>query len=124
LTGRINKEESITLILDSSGVQFSHASHWYETKYNKPCKQRPWRKLHISMDPEQNMYGVEVTESNTPDILMMNSLILDETIPVVDRVIADGGYYSIGGVEGLNKQGIIPVIPPPRHSVVGTAPVI
>jgi hypothetical protein len=54
------------------------------------------------MDPEQNMYGVEVTESNIPDILMMNSLIFD-----------DGGYYSIDGVEGLNKQGITPVIPPP-----------
>jgi hypothetical protein len=113
LTGRINNGESIALILDSSGFQFSHASHWYETKYNKPCKQRPWRKLHISMDSEQNMYGVEVTESNIPDILMMNSLILDETIPEVDRVIADGGYYSIEGVEGLNTLGITQVIPPP-----------
>jgi len=118
LTHRINNGESITLILDSSGFQFSHASHWYEAKYHKPCKQRPWRKLHISMDPEQNMYCVEVTESNIPDILMMNSLIVDETMPGVDCVIADGGYYSIDGVEGLNKQGITPVIPPPRHSVV------
>lgn len=68
------------------------------------------------------MYGVEITESNTTDILMMNSLIVDETIPVVDRVIADGGYYSIDGVEGLNTQGITPVIPPPRHSVIHGKP--
>jgi hypothetical protein len=122
LTGRINNGEAITLILDSSGVQFSHASHWYERKYNKPCKQRPWRKLHISMDPEQNMYGVELTESITPDILMMNSLIFDGVGPTVDKVIADGGYYSIDGVEGLNKKGITPVIPPPRHSVVHGKP--
>jgi hypothetical protein len=122
LTGRINNGEAITLILDSSGFQFSHASHWYERKYNKPCKQRPWRKLHISMDPEQNMYGVELTEPITPDILMMNSLIFDGVGPTVDKVIADGGYYSIDGVEGLNKKGITPVIPPPRHSVVHGKP--
>ena len=53
----------------------------------------PWRKLHISMDPEHNMYGVEVTESIIPDITMMKLLMCGEGIPSVDRVIADGGYY-------------------------------
>jgi hypothetical protein len=70
------------------------------------------------MAPDHNMYGIYVTESTTPDILMMNTLIFDESIPSVDCVIADGGYYSVDGVERLNKQGITPVIPPPRHSVV------
>lgn len=118
LVGRIQNGESITLILDSSGFQFSRSSHWYETKYDKPCKQRPWRKLHVSMDPDHNMYGVHVSESTTPDILMMKPLVSDTSLPDIDTVIADGGYYSTEGVEALNARGIIPVIPPPRTSVV------
>ncbi len=93
LAVRIKNGESITLILDSSGFQWSHSSSWYETKYNKPCKQSPWRKLRISMDPEHNMYGVEVTESMIHDITMMKPLMWGDTIPSVNRVIADGGYY-------------------------------
>lgn len=91
--GRIQNGESITLILDSSGFQFSRSSHWYETKYDKPCKQRPWRKLHGSMDPDHNMDGIHVTESTTPDILMMKPLVSDTPLPDIDAVIAaDGGY--------------------------------
>lgn len=33
-------------------------------------------------------------------------------------MIADGGYYSIDGVEALSKNGITPVIPPPSHATV------
>lgn len=36
---------------------------------------------------------------------------------MIDR-IADSGYYSIDGVEDLNLNGIIPVIPPPCDVVI------
>ena len=37
LAKRIEKGESVTLIVDSTGLGFGKASHWYETKYQSPC---------------------------------------------------------------------------------------
>jgi hypothetical protein len=53
--------------MDSSGFRFDKASHWYETKYNKPCDQKPWRKLHLSMDAGMETYAVELTEQDVND---------------------------------------------------------
>jgi hypothetical protein len=43
--------------------------------------------------------------------------VLPTDIPI-DRVIADGAYYSIERGEALSRNGITPVIPPPSHAVV------
>lgn len=115
---RIARGESMTLILDSTGLCFGKASHWYETKYGKPCTHKPWRKMHLSIDPEMNMHGVEITDYQASDIEMMDSLIHADEINAVDKVIADGGYYSIEGVEELYNKGVIPAIPPPSNAVV------
>ncbi len=82
----------ISLILDSTGLRFNTASNWYETKYNKVCKNKPWQKMHISIDPAMNIHDVEITDCYTADIEMLESLI-PENISV-DRVIADGAYYK------------------------------
>ncbi len=94
------------------------ASHWYETKYGKPCTHKPWRKMHLSIDPEMNMHGVESTDYQASDIEMMDSLIQGDEIRPVGKVIADGGYYSIEGVESLYNKGIISAIPPLSNAVV------
>jgi hypothetical protein len=122
LAKRVANGESISLILDSTGLRFGKASHWYETKYGKPCTQRPWRKMHLSMDPEMNMHGVEITDYESSDIEMMDRLIPDDGSIIVDKVIADGAYYSIEGVENMSSKGITPAIPPPSHAVVHGKP--
>lgn len=48
----------------------------------------------------------------------MGTLIPDEIALLLEKVIADGGYYSKKAVEELYNQGIIPAIPPPSHAVV------
>lgn len=118
LAKRIERGESVSLILDSTGFRFGKASHWYEEKYNKPCPQKPWRKLHLSMDSDMNIHGVEITDCDVSDIEMMNNLVPDESALSVDRVMADGAYYSIEGTQRLHNKGIIPVIPPPSHAVI------
>ena len=94
LAKRIAQGESIELIFDSTGLRFGKASHWYQTKYGKPCKQIPWRKLHMSMDPQMNVHGVEITDIDVSDIEMMEALIPEEIAMLLDKVVADGGYYS------------------------------
>ena len=59
---KVRDGESIDLIVDSTGLKFGKASDWYETKYNKPCDNRPWKKLHISNDPDLNIHAIEVTD--------------------------------------------------------------
>lgn len=75
LARRIDKGESISLIFDSTGLRFGKASHWYQTKYGKPCHQKPWRKMHLSMDPEMNVHGVDITQSEVADSDVMEDLI-------------------------------------------------
>jgi uncharacterized ubiquitin-like protein YukD len=118
LSKRVANGESVAVIMDSTGFRFGKASHWYETKYAKPCKQRPWRKLHISMDPDMNIYDAEVTDLETSDIAMIEALLPGHEYQDIEKLIADGAYYSINGVESLMNKGIIPAIPPPSNAVI------
>lgn len=116
LCKRVKNGEAIELLLDSTGLTFGKASQWYETKYNKACNKKPWKKMHISSDPDLNIHAIEITDYDVGDIEMLNQLI-PETIKV-SKVIGDRAYYSISGTEELNEKGITPVIPPPSHAVV------
>ncbi len=116
LKKKLEAGEDVSLILDATGLRFGRSSHWYETKYNKACKNRPWSKMHLSMDPDLNIHSIEITDNSVPDIAMQNALIPSDI--AIDKIIADGGYYSIDGVEHLYLNGITPVIPPPRNSVI------
>ena len=116
LKRRIEDGEDVSLILDATGLRFGRASHWYETKYSKPCKNRPWSKMHMSMDPKMNIHSLEITDNSVSDIEMQESLLPEDI--VINRVIADGGYYSIDGVERLYLNVITPVIPTPRNAVI------
>ena len=70
----------------------------------------------MSMDPKMNIHAVEIIDNSVSDIEMQESLLPEDI--VINRVIADGGYYSIDGVERLYLNGITPVIPPPRNAVI------
>jgi hypothetical protein len=116
---RLENGEPVTLIMDSTGFRFGKAISWYETKYNKPCVQRPWRKFHLSMDQDMNMYDVAITETEVSDRAIMNHfLTLKDPDLNIEKVLADGAYYSIDGVQRMAEQGIIPAIPPPSNAVV------
>ncbi len=51
------------------------------------------------------MHGVEITDYESSDIEMMDSLIPDDGSIIVEKVIADGSYYSIEGVENMSSKG-------------------
>lgn len=112
---RIESGEEVDLIADSTGLRFRKASHWYETKYNKNCNNRPWKKLHVSMDTAINIHEVIITNCNIADIE-----VADELIPAdlnVRSFIANGRYYSSQKVEQLYQAGIIPIILPPSNAL-------
>ena len=72
-------------------------------------------------------FYVQATRSSRPDPLphegtdVSDSEGMDRILPTnlpIDRVIADGAYYSIARGEALSDRGIVAVIPPPSHAVV------
>lgn len=72
---RIENGEAVDLIADSSGMSFSKASGWYENKYDKPCKKRPWKKMHLSMDPKMNIHALKMTTDRVDDRDVLDDLI-------------------------------------------------
>ena len=103
-------------MIDSTGLRFDRASQWYEEKYGKKAARTPWRKMHLAIDPDMNIHAIEITGTDVSDSEGMDR-ILPTDLPI-DRVIADGAYYSIERGEALNDRGIVAVIPPPSHAVV------
>lgn len=61
-------------------------------------------------------YAIELTAQDVGDREMMD-LLMPESV-ILDKLIADGGYYSVEKSQELYEKGITPVIPPPATSVV------
>jgi hypothetical protein len=116
LARRLARGEAVSMIVDSTGLSFGRASEWYEQKYGRKATQTPWRKMHLSIDGEMNIHAISITTTEVSDSEGMDA-VLPADLPV-DRVIADGAYYSIERTEALSSAGVTPVIPPPAHAVV------
>src|SRR6201995_1750287 len=105
LARRLARGETISLIVDSSGLSFGRASQWYEQKYGQKAARTPWRKMHLSIDEEMNVHALRITTTEISD-----SEGLDAALPAevpLDRGIADGGYFSIarpGVLRGWDHQ--------------------
>ncbi|MGF6383806.1 IS5 family transposase [Paraburkholderia sp. JPY303] len=117
---RLRNGEAISLIVDSSGMSFGRASEWHRQKYGRDASQTPWRKMHLSIDPEMNVHQIAITEDNVSDEAGLNAMLAVDAN--VDCVIADGAYYSIAQTEARSACGVLPVIPPPANAVVHNQP--
>jgi len=113
---RLASGEAITMIVDSTGLSFGRASKWYEQKYGRKATQTPWRKMYLSIDADMKVYAIRITTTDVSDNEGMGT-VLPADLPV-DRVIADGAYYSIDRTEARLRAGVTPVIPLPAHAVV------
>ena len=116
LTRQLANGENVTMIVDSTGLSFGRASQWYEEKYGRKATQTPWRKLHLAIDPEMNVHAINITTTQVSDSEGLDHMLAAD-LPM-ERLIADGAYYSIERGEALLNKGIVPVIPPPSHAVV------
>ncbi|MGF6652945.1 hypothetical protein OKW34_003534 [Paraburkholderia youngii] len=63
-----------------------------------------------------NVHAIRITTTEVSDREGMDA-VLPADAPM-DRVIADGAYYSIERTEAFSGAGVTPVIPPPAHAVV------
>ena len=91
LARRLARGETISLIVDSTGLSFGRASQWYEEKYAQKATRAPWRKMHLSIDAEMNVRAMRITTTEVSDSEGMDA-VLPADVPL-DRVIADGAHY-------------------------------
>ncbi len=61
-----------------------------DTKYNQPCGNKPWKKMHILSDPDLNIHAIEITDYAVIDIEVLEQLMPEEI--EIAKVIADGIY--------------------------------
>jgi hypothetical protein len=116
LARRLARGEAVSMIVDATGLSFGRASQWYEQKYGHPATRTPWRKMHLGIDADMNVHAIRITTTEVSDSEGMDA-VLPANLPV-DKVIADGAYYSIERTEAFSRAGVTPVIPPPAHAVV------
>jgi hypothetical protein len=62
---RLANGEDVTVIIDSTGLSFDRASQRYEEKYGKKAARKPWRKMHLAIDPGMNIYAIEIIRAVT-----------------------------------------------------------
>ena len=111
----MNEGEPVTVIVDSTGLRFSHAGAWYEKKYGKIAPCTPWRMMHLAMDAEGDVLAVEITDTEIGDSSGLDLLL--PQVGEIDQLIADKAYYQIERNEQLIASGVVPVIPPKADAV-------
>ena len=104
LRKKLEAGEDVSLILDATALRFGRASYWYETKYSKPCKNRPWSKMHMSMDPKMNIHSLEITDNSVSDIEMKESLLPED---IVNYIKAKGTVYAFYTKYGYGVRALI-----------------
>ncbi|KVU37328.1 hypothetical protein WK65_22535 [Burkholderia ubonensis] len=53
LADRLANGEAISLIVNSTGM--GRASEWHRQKSGRDASRTPWRKVHLSIDPDMNI---------------------------------------------------------------------
>ena len=118
LPQRIERDEPLHLLIDSTGVKIYGEGEWLDQKHGvRSC--RRWRKLHLAVDADtQEIAAVELTPDGIGDISALPDL-LDQIEDPVGSVTADGAYdgetvYD----EVLQRHPAARVIIPPRSTAI------
>jgi transposase len=80
----------VDIVIDSTGLKFFGAGEWARKKHGET--RRSWRKLHISVNPDDNeIIAFELTDDDTSDAAMTGCLVANSG-GNIRSVIADGAY--------------------------------
>ncbi|KVP63720.1 hypothetical protein WJ92_03090 [Burkholderia ubonensis] len=75
VAARLAQGKAISLIVDSTGMSFGRASEWHRQKYGRDASRTPWRKVHLSIDPEMNIHAISVTETVVSDAAGLHAVL-------------------------------------------------
>jgi hypothetical protein len=93
LPQRIERNEPLHLLVDSTGVKIYGEGEWRDQKHGVRSRPR-WRKLHLAVDAgTQEIAAVELTPDDVGDVSALPDL-LDQIESPIGSMTADGAYDS------------------------------
>ncbi|WP_167388075.1 IS5 family transposase [Brucella grignonensis] len=84
------RRRPVDIVIDSTGLKFYGPGEWARAKHGET--RRSWRKLHISVNADDNEILAHVlTDDDTSDSAMIGKLVAN-SCGNIRSVIADGAY--------------------------------
>lgn len=107
----------IDIVIDSTGLKVFGAGEWRAQAYCHP-KRRAWRELHLSINAASQEIVAEVLTSKKRDGADLVPPILAQINPPVAKMYGDGAYDKWKLYDVLEREAIMPVIPPRRNASI------
>ena len=122
LAERIERNEPLHLLVDSTGVKSYGEGEWLDQKHNVRSRRR-WRKLHLAVDADTHeIAAVELTPDDVGDVSALPDL-LDQIERPVASMIGNGAYDGQAVYDAVAKRHPeAAVIIPPRSTAVSERP--
>jgi hypothetical protein len=116
LPKRKSPNESIHMVIDSTGLKIYGAGEWHAYKHGLR-KRRSWRKLHLLIDADTcDILDAELTKNSVDDGCLL-PYFLGRTEENVEALSADGAYDTEACYAALAQKNIRAVIPPRSDAV-------
>ncbi len=109
---RIEREEPLHLLVDSSGIKIYGEGEWLDEKHGARSRRR-WRKLHVGVDANSHeIVAVELTADDVGDVSTVADL-LDQIEGEVSSMTGDGAYdgQSVYDAVAARHPGAAVIIP-------------
>ena len=117
LPKKFQRDESITIAVDSTGLKIYGAGEWCETKHGL-SRRKQWRKLHITL----NTSTLEVVEASLTDNRVGDPSEAKNHLKSmeykVDEILGDGAYDCQTINNMIGSLGGVVAVPPPKNAVV------
>lgn len=110
-------EGPIDIIVDSTGVKILGAGEWRSEAYRQP-KRRTWRKLHLSVNAASQEIVAECLTSKKCDDADLVPEMFRQIDRPVNKLYGDGAYDKWKLYEVLEREEIMPVVPPRRTATI------
>lgn len=102
---KVDREQPITVLIDSSGLQITGEGEWKKEKHGEG-KPTQWLKLHLGVNEEDlEIEASIVTDSHTSDVSQVIPL-LNQIEEEIQDVKADGAYDYHSLIQSLELFGI------------------
>lgn len=106
--------EHLDIVMDSTGLKIYGEGEW-KVRIHGKSKNRTWRKLHVSVDPQSGEIQAAALTANSISDDQMVEPLLEEIQQPIRRFAADGSYDKRKVYDSLNKYAPeAKVLIPPR----------